>query len=254
MPLHYRIYGNGLPPLIILHGLFGSMVNWRSLATRFSHQFQVITIDLPNHGHSPPRKIFDYPSLARDLVSFMDEQGIGVATLLGHSMGGKIAIQCALDFPERITHLLVVDIAPRAYPPEHLSIFKALSELKLSAYGSRGEIDKALSKGISDSATRQFLLMNLERYKEGYRWRINLSNLQHNYQAIYAAIGGKKAYLGPSLFIKGERSSYIRKDDEVEIRRWFPKADIVSIPHVGHWVHAEAPEVLANRVLDFLSQ
>lgn len=253
MLFHYRVQGKGLP-LIILHGLFGSMSNWRSLAIKFSHQFQVITVDLPNHGHSPPRKVFDYTSLAKDLVSFMDEQGISAVALLGHSLGGKVAMQCALDFPERITRLLVVDIAPHAYPPEHLFIFKALSELNLSAYESRLEIDKALSNRIPNSATRQFLLMNLDKNKEGYSWRINLNNLEHNYQAICAAIAGKKAYIGPSLFIKGGASSYIRKGDEIEIRRWFPKAEIVSIPHVGHWVHAEAPEVFANTVLEFLNK
>jgi esterase len=253
MLLHHRIQGNGLP-LIILHGLFGSMSNWRSLATKFSRQFQVITVDLPNHGHSPSRRIFDYASLARDLISFMDEQGISTTALLGHSMGGKIAMQCALDFPGRITHLLIVDIAPRAYPPGHLFIFNALNELNLSAYGSRLEIDKALSKGIPDSATRQFLLMNLDKNKEGYSWRINLSNLQHNYQAICAAIEGKESYPGPSLFIKGGRSDYIRRGDEIEIRKWFPKAEIVSIPHAGHWVHANAPEVFANIVLEFLNK
>jgi esterase len=230
------------------------MDNWRSLAIRFSRHFQVITVDLPNHGRSPHRKTFDYSSLARDLVSFMDEQGISTATLLGHSLGGKIAMQCALDFPERITHLLVVDIAPRSYPPEHLFIFKALSELNLSAYKSRREIDKALSTALPDSATRQFLLMNLDKNESGYCWRINLSNLQHNYQAICAAIEGKKVYLGPSLFIKGGRSNYIRRDDEIEIRRLFPKAEIISINDAGHWVHADTPEVFANMVLGFLSK
>lgn len=253
MQFHHRVQGEGAP-LIILHGLFGSMSNWRSLATIFSRQFQVITIDLPNHGHSPPKTIFDYPSLAKDLIDFMDDQGIDTAALLGHSLGGKIAMQCALDFPKRITHLLVADIAPRAYAPEHLLIFKALSDLNISAYKNRLEIDEALSSQIPNPETRQFLLMNLEKNKEGYSWRINLNNLEQNYQNICAEVVGKSVYLRPSLFIKGEASSYIRGDDEIGIKKWFPKAEIVSIPKSGHWLQAEAPEVFATIVFTFLGK
>ncbi|BAW80531.1 alpha/beta hydrolase fold protein [Candidatus Nitrosoglobus terrae] len=253
MQLHHQVQGKGTP-LIILHGLFGSISNWRSLATAFSRQFQVITIDLPNHGHSPPKAIFNYPSLAQDLIDFMDEQSIDTAALLGHSLGGKIAMQCALDFPNRITHLLVADIAPRAYAPEHLLIFNALSELNLTAYKNRLEIDEALSRQIPNLETRQFLLMNLEKNKGGYSWRINLNNLQQNYQAICAAVVGKNVYLGPSLFIKGEDSGYIRGGDKIGIRKWFPKAEMVSIPKSGHWLHAEAPEVFATIVLTFLGK
>ncbi|ADE14386.1 alpha/beta hydrolase fold protein [Nitrosococcus halophilus Nc 4] len=252
MLLHHRIQGNGLP-LIILHGLFGSMDNWRSLASQFARQFQVITVDLPNHGRSPHKKVFNYPSLARDLASFMDQLGMGAATLLGHSLGGKIAMQYALDFPERVTQLVVVDIAPRAYPPEHRFIFEALGDLNPSAYDSRREIDKALSNALPDHRIRQFLLTNLDKGKNGYRWRINLDDLHRNYRSICAAIEGGGTYRGPTLFVKGERSDYIQKGEEIEIRKKFPKANIMAIPRAGHWVHADTPEVFVNAVLEFLS-
>lgn len=252
MLLHHRTQGNG-PSLIILHGLFGSMDNWRSLAPKFARQFQVITVDLPNHGRSPHKKTFNYPSLARDLAGFVKQHGIGSAALLGHSMGGKVAMQYALDFSEQVAALVVVDIAPRAYPPEHLFIFEALNGLNLSAYGSRKEIDKALSHALPDPRVRQFLLMNLDKGKNGYRWRINLPDLQRNYRFIGGAIEGERPYLGPSLFIKGGGSNYIGKGDEIEIRKQFPEAKIISIPNAGHWVHADAPEVFTSTVLKFLS-
>lgn len=251
MILHHQIQGNGLP-LIILHGLFGSMNNWRGLASRLARQFQVITVDLPNHGRSPPKEVFTYPSLAQDLVHFMDQQGISEAALLGHSLGGKVAMQCALDFPQRVKHLLVADIAPRTYPPEHTSIFEALMALDVSAYENRREIDNALVSSLPNARLRQFLLMNLDKTMGGYRWRINLENLYRNYPAICAGIKGENSYSGPSLFIKGEQSNYIQKSDEQEIKQWFTEAEIISIPDVGHWLHADAPKVFINIVSRFL--
>jgi esterase len=251
MLLHHRIQGNGFP-LLILHGLFGSLDNWRSLASKFARQFKVITVDLPSHGRSPAKESFNYPSLARDLVSFMDQQAIPAAALLGHSLGGKVAMQCALDFPERVQRLLVIDIAPRAYAPEHLFIFKALRALDLAAYGSRREIDEALEGALPNPAVRQFLLMNLDKAEQGHRWRINLENLQQNYSAICAAVEGEGQYLSPTLFVKGASSDYINSEDEREIQVWFPKAELIAIPGAGHWVQADAPNALLNIALEFL--
>ncbi|KFI22592.1 alpha/beta fold hydrolase [Nitrosococcus oceani] len=251
MQLYFRTQGKG-PSLIILHGLFGSMDNWRSLVPKFAHQFQVTTVDLPNHGRSPHKKIFNYPALAKDLAHFMDQQGVGVAALLGHSLGGKVAMQCALDFPERIARLVVVDIAPRFYPPEHLFIFEALRELDLSVYGSRREVDRALASSLPNVALRQFLLMNLDKGKKGYRWRINLESLHQNYHAICAAVHGIELYSRPTLFVKGECSDYLQKSDEQEIKKLFPVAEVIAIPDTGHWVQADAPEAFTNVVLEFL--
>lgn len=251
MQLYSRTQGGG-PSLIILHGLFGSMDNWRSLVPKFAHQFQVTTVDLPNHGRSPHKKIFNYPALARDLAHFISQQGVGSVALLGHSLGGKVAMQCALDFPERISQLVVVDIAPRSYPPAHLFIFEALRGLDLSTYGNRREIDGALASSLPNATLRQFLLMNLDKAKKGYRWRINLESLRQNYHAICAAVHGTGSYSQPSLFIKGECSDYLQKSDEQEIKKQFPAAEFISIPDTGHWVQADAPEAFTNVVLEFL--
>ncbi len=221
----------------------------------FARQFQVTTVDLPNHGRSPHKENFNYPALASDLAHFMDQQGVGVAALLGHSLGGKVAMQCALDFPERIAQLVVVDIAPRFYPPAHLFIFEALRKLDLSVYDNRREVDRALASSLPNSALRQFLLMNLDKTGEGYRWRINLEGLSRNYHAICAAVShGGEPYSRPSLFIKGECSDYLQKSDEQEIKKQFPMAEVISIPDTGHWVQADAPAVFTNVVLEFLDR
>lgn len=253
MDLHYRMQGSGVP-LIVLHGLFGSMDNWRSVASRLAHRFQVISVDLPNHGRSPHEAVLTYPALARDLIRFMDGHGISQAALLGHSLGGKVAMQCALDFPRRVNRLIVADMAPRTYPPEHIPIFKALMALDVSAYESRREMDDALAGSLPNASVRQFLLMNLEKAAAGYRWRINLDNLYRNYPAICAGITGESPYSGPSLFIKGGQSNYIREGDEPEIKRWFPKADIRTMADAGHWLHVEAPEIFIDIVTAFLSE
>ena len=253
MLLHHRTQGKGFP-LLILHGLFGSMDNWRSLAPKLARQFKVITVDLPNHGRSPAEKSFNYPSLARNLIAFMDQQAIPAATFLGHSLGGKVAMQCALDFPKRVQRLLVIDIALRAYAPEHLFIFRALRALNLAAYESRREIYRALQGALPNPAVRQFLLMNLEKAEQGYRWRIDLENLQQNYPAICAAVKGKGPYLGPALFLKGASSDYIKDEDEGEILAWFPEAELISIPRAGHWVQTDAPEAFLNAALEFLKE
>ncbi|CAB1275423.1 alpha/beta fold hydrolase [Candidatus Nitrosacidococcus tergens] len=251
MPFYYQSQGEGAP-LVILHGLFGSMGNWRSIASKLSSDFKVITLDLPNHGYSPAQDFFNYQTLAQDIAYFLIENNFSPAILLGHSFGGKIAMQCALDFPNQVSGLIVVDIAPRAYNPSHNFIFDALISLDLSYYGSRSEIDKALSLKIPDMKVRQFLLMNLEKTKESYSWRINLVNLRNNYQAICAPITGNYPYKGKNLFIKGENSSYIAADDEQEIYCWFPYGSIYSIPNTDHWVHADSPKLFLEAILAFL--
>ncbi|CAH9017990.1 alpha/beta fold hydrolase [Candidatus Nitrosacidococcus sp. I8] len=251
MLFHYQSQGEGVP-LVILHGLFGSMSNWRSIASKFSNDFKVITLDLPNHGYSPAQDFFNYRTLAQDIAYFLIENNFSPAILLGHSFGGKIAMQCALDFPDQVSSLIVVDIAPRAYNSSHNFIFDALASLDLSHYSSRSEIDKVLSLKIMDVKVRQFLLMNLEKTKESYFWRINLFNLRNNYQEICAPIIGNHPYKGKSLFIKGEDSSYIASGDEQEIYCWFPYGAIYSIPNAGHWVHVDSPKLFLETILAFL--
>lgn len=253
MHLFFQSYGQG-PPLIILHGLLGASGNWHTLNSRvFAQHFEVFALDQRNHGRSPHSPVFDYPTLAADVRDFMDQQGIIQAHLLGHSMGGKTAMQFALTCPDRLQKLIVVDIAPRAYAPRHTVIFDALRSLDLTRLGSRKEIDDALATTIPEAAVRQFLMKNLERDGQGaYRWKMNLDALYQNYDQISRGLAHEGSYEGPTLFVRGGRSDYIQDTDRDTILHHFPKAEHITIPEAGHWVHAEAPGPFADAVLSFL--
>ncbi len=252
MDLHYESCGKGRP-LIILHGLFGTLENWRTLSKTFGQSFQVFAVDQRNHGHSPHSTIFNYQVMAEDVWEFMQQRNLPSAYLLGHSMGGKVAMQVATTYPEAVDKLIVVDIAPKGYPPEHNDILDALHALDLRALRTRQEADAALARRIQEASLRQFLLKNLERDASGaFRWRINLEALSANYHEVLKGLETDYVYGKPTLFIRGDRSGYIKEDDITIIRAIFPHALLVTIPGVGHWMHVEAPQVFVSIVLDFL--
>ena len=253
MQLFYNEYGDG-QPLIILHGLLGASGNWHSLSKNvFSSHFRVITVDLRNHGRSPHDNVFDYQSMVEDIRELLDSLGLAAAHILGHSMGGKVAMWLALNYNALVNKLIVVDIAPREYPAHHLHIFNGLRALNLALYGSRAEIDKALADYVAEASVRQFLLKNLSSDGKGsYSWKMNLESIYQNYPLINEAVETDDTFTGQSLFIKGGRSSYIRNEDEAEIRALFPNTQFISIPNAGHWVHAESPKDFSKSVVDFL--
>lgn len=254
MKLNVQRYGAG-QPLIVLHGLFGSLTNWHTLNKRFGAHYEVFAVDQRNHGSSPHSDQMSYALLADDLRELIDRFDLPRVHLLGHSMGGKTAMQTALRYPDRVASLIVVDIAPRAYPPHHDDIFAALRGLDLPSYRSRAELDAAIAPQIPDRTTRQFLLTNVTRGDDGiFRWRINLEGLFRDYDAVVAAITGPGTFDGPTLFVRGERSEYIGDDDEAAIRALFPRASIETVPGAGHWVHAEAPDAFADLALRFLDR
>jgi len=255
--LAYRSYGTDGPPLLILHGLLGSSGNWHTLAGKaFSKYFRVFTLDLRGHGRSPHAQPIDYPTMAADVRAFLDAHDIARASVIGHSMGGKVAMELALGTPERIDRLVVVDIAPRAYPPRHQSILKALQAIDPTRYESRQTIDKALAAYIPEMPIRQFLLKNLQfdPATRRYTWQMDLEGLMRSYDRINAPIANGRQFTGPTLFVKGERSDYITDEDLPAIRQLFPAARLVTIPGAGHWVHADAPEAFAREVLTFLTE
>ncbi|HKA56576.1 MAG TPA: alpha/beta fold hydrolase [Candidatus Binatia bacterium] len=253
MPLHCESYGHG-HPLIILHGLFGSLENWRTLSKAFSQSFQVFALDQRNHGRSPHSDIFNYHAMVEDLREFGQSHSLSPTHLLGHSMGGKTAMQFAIAYPEQVDKLVVVDIAPKAYPPEHDDIFAALFSLDGQSLRSRQQADTALAGKIPDLALRQFLLKNLEREASGgFRWRINLDAIHKNYAEILKGVEGTGQFHHPTLFIRGGNSGYIHPEDLPAIKTIFPQAQLVTIPRTGHWVHAEAPQEFARLVLNFLA-
>lgn len=252
MHLHYRQYGSG-PVLILLHGLFGSLNNWHSHALAFAGRFTVFAVDQRNHGASPHDPVSSYPAMAEDLREFMDVHGIDEAFLLGHSMGGKTVMQFAGKYPERARGLVVVDIAPRRYPPRHEEILNALMSVDPRDFATREEIDRAMASIIQKQAVRRFLTTNLVRDAEGrFAWRMNVPVLIASYEQLGAEIGLPVSFSGPALFMRGEYSSFLLPEDEEDIRGLFPAAEFVTIPGAGHWVPADSPGAFQESVFAFL--
>ena len=250
--LHFRESGSG-PALIILHGVFGSGENWFTVAKKFSDNFHVFLPDQRNHGRSPHSDEFSYPILVQDLKDFADQQGLKKFFLIGHSMGGKVAMRFAAQYPERLAGLVVVDIAPRYYSPHHLEVLAGLNAVNLESAQSRTEAEASMAECISEWDVRQFLLKNLYRKEDGkFAWRINLPVLEAAVESIGDDIEFTEPVHIPALFIKGNNSRYIRPEDEKYIGEIFPHAQIAGIEGAGHWVQAEKPEEFTRAVLDFL--
>lgn len=264
MKLYFRKFGGG-PPFIILHGLYGSSDNWVSIGRELSAWFEVYLLDLRNHGRSPHSPEHSYKNMAGDLKVFMDEHQIQKAIILGHSMGGKVAMNFSFLFPEKITHLIVLDIAPKSYlfsselqsdTLNHKKILQAMMNFDFSGIQNREELDEHLSKVIRNRQVRQFLLKNVKRNKDHtFGWIINVKSLYLNLNNILDGFSEELATIGepvtgfPVLFIKGAKSEYITRDDETLIKKIFPYSDIQSIPGAGHWLHAEEPALLLKSVL-----
>jgi esterase len=252
MQLHFQSYGRGAP-LIILHGLFGSLENWHSISRNLAADFQVLAIDQRNHGRSPHAPEMSYQLMAEDLRDLLGAQHFGPVNLLGHSMGGKTAMAFALSYPTLVDKLIIVDIAPRAYPDHHRQILKALLSLDLRSFKSRAEMESLLAPSIPDLATRQFLLKNVKRDQAGaFFWQMNLAAIDANYDRLNAQIASPHPFDLPTLFIHGEYADYIRDEDAASLRKLFPRAELCEIAGAGHWVHAEKPEAFLRKVREFL--
>jgi len=251
MKLFFQEYGEGFP-IVILHGLFGSLDNWHSVARRFSGEFRVFAVDQRNHGRSPHSETFNYDVMTEDLRIFLTSHDIDETHLVGHSMGGKTAMQFALTHPTMVRKLVVVDISPRSYPPNHDHIFDALSNLDLKRYESRQQIDEDLEREISSPVVRQFLMKNLHRDEaNSFLWKMNLPAIRRHYEKVNAPIESERPFEGEALFIRGTGGDYITETDFPQIKRLFPKANVAEVES-GHWIHAEAPEEFQKIVLDFL--
>jgi esterase len=253
MRLNFKSLGQG-PPLVMLHGLFGSLDNWLGVAPKLAQHFQIFLLDLRNHGASPHGSEMNYPVLAADVAEFFDTQKLVTANLLGHSLGGKVAMQFAFDFPTRLEKLVVVDIAPRANPHEHDTIFGALLALDLKNFHSRQEVEDALAPAIPDLTLRRFLLKNLRHAPDStFEWRIPLNAIFENYPKLCRALTAKGSFPNLTLFIRGGQSPYINNADAPLIQHMFPRAKIETIPQARHWVHADAPDEFVRLILEFLN-
>lgn len=252
MKLHFRTLGEG-EPLIIMHGVFGSSDNWQTLGKVFAEQFKVYLVDLRNHGKSPHSETFDYQVMVNDIIELMKDEGIEAAHILGHSMGGKVAMHLSTQHSEKVKRLVVVDIAPKYYPPHHSQIFEGFRAVDLTSLQSRKGADEQMSQAISNSGVRQFILKNLDRTERGFAWKLNLDVIENAIENVGSGLDDNVSFTGNTLFIAGGKSDYILNDDHELINNYFPNVEIVTIEEAGHWVHAEQPQALGKLVLDFLS-
>ena len=275
MKLFFRQAGHG-QPLLILHGLFGSSDNWYSLSKVFAEKYTVYTIDQRNHGQSPHSDDFNYKLLTEDLAAFMIENTIVNPIVIGHSMGGKTAMNLAIKNPNTIEKLIVVDIAPKAYPVHHDHILDGLTAIPLSSIQSRNEAEAILAEYVDEADVRQFLLKNLSRDSEGrFIWKINLAAIEQHIEEIgagmqyegifdhsrrrppYHGIGAGMQYEGifdkSTLFVKGAKSNYFKPGDDQLITNYFPQAKIETL-NTGHWVQAEDPKGFIKMVFDFIGE
>ena len=252
MQLNYKVAGDG-PPLVVLHGLMGSLDNWQSLSRALSTEMKVYLVDQRNHGLSPHTDHISYPLMAADLLEFFDQQGIAKAHVLGHSMGGKTAMEFTLRHSERVEKQIIADMAPKPYNRHHDDVFAALFAVDLSKVSSRGEVEEIMKEKMPDAGMRQFLLKSLDRTPEGaYEWKINLQVLYDDYDEIIKNVTAGWTADNETLVIKGGNSNYIKPGDLELFRKYFPYTELVTIENAGHWVHAEAPSLFLEAVRNFL--
>lgn len=225
-----------------------------SHAQALAGQFQVCLLDLRNHGRSPHAAEFDYDLMAGDVAEFARDRNFSSIHLLGHSMGGKVAMRFAQLYPDLTEKLIVADMAPRAYPPRYAEMLHTMHALDLSQFQQRSEVDAALESVAPDKAIRQFLLKNIGRDDAGQmKWKPNVAAIRANYHQIRAALPLEQTFTGPTLFVRGGKSDYVRSEDFDLIKNLFPAAKIETIPAAGHWLHAEAPSEFLRRITNFLS-
>ncbi|GGW67479.1 alpha/beta fold hydrolase [Alishewanella tabrizica] len=251
MILHYQCTGSG-PAIVLIHGLFGSFENLGVIARALSDAFQVINIDLRNHGRSAHHAEINYPLMAEDVAETLTHLKLTPFAFVGHSMGGKVAMEYALRYPNAVSRLVLADIAPVSYAARHTRIFAGLNAVALANVNSRAEADQHLAEYVEEIGVRQFLLKSLEKTETGFRWRFNLTALEQNYSALISAPHAAGQFNGPALFIKGADSDYILPEHRPQIMQHFPHAEAKIIQGTGHWLHAEKPAAFNKLVRDFL--
>jgi len=251
--LHSTIIGKG-HPLIIAHGYFGMGDNWKSIATKLATHFEVHLLDLRNHGRSFHSDDFNYDVMVEDVLFYIKHYQLKNVILLGHSMGGKMAMQFAVIYSEYLSKLIVVDIAPKYYPPHHEAILTALNNVNFDKITSRREVSDIFKKYIDEESVIQFLLKNVYwESKTQLAFRFNLESLTENNNEVGEALPSFTSFDKPVLFLKGDSSGYISTDDAPLIKGHFSKAEIVTIENASHWVHADNPSQFYEAVFNFIT-
>lgn len=254
MILHSSMMGQG-EVLILLHGLFGMGSNLSTVAKSQAEHYQVYSLDLRNHGLSFQSPEMSYPTMAEDVLRFMDDKGIDKAHVLGHSMGGKVAMHLALNHEHRLNKLVVADIAPVDYPAHHQTVFAGLKAIDVKRIASRREAEQTLQHYVDEQSVRSFLLKNLYRTPQGvFAWRINIDSIVACYPQLMSAIDAPQAFTGSVLFLSGEHSRYILSEHDQHIQRLFSNVSKQTIADAGHWLHAENPTAFNHAVSAFLRQ
>jgi len=257
MKLNYRAFNDNssttqTTPVLLLHGLLGSNDNLAGLGRVLAEHHPVYSLDLRNHGKSPHGDLMDYPTMAEDVEDFMDHHGIDHAHIIGHSMGGKVAMQIALQHPAKVDKLVVADIAPVTYAPSHDDTIDGMQLLADQPVSSRKEADSILSEYVPESPVRAYLLKNLIRNEQGqFQLRVNLASIKQHYAELRAAPEGMPFH-GPTLFLKGSESAYIQSKHQDDMDALFPNSELTLIEGAGHWLHADHPEQFNQLVCEFL--
>ena len=256
MKLFHRQFGSG-KPIIILHGLFGMSDNWVSIGKQLSEHFAVYIPDMRNHGQSPHDAVFSFSAMADDVLELINDNHLGKVMLIGHSMGGKVAMQLALNHGDKIDRLMVIDISPEKYPLRHSQqhVVEAMQRVTFTGITSRKGIEDQLVYSIPDFRTRQLVMKNLFRTGDNsFAWRLNLDAIHHNMDKLFDSVESDSTFGKPVLFIRGGQSDYINNNAWEKILKLFPAAMLETIPQAGHWIHADAPGELLIIMNDFLNR
>lgn len=255
MVLNGKVYGGGLIRAVVLHGLLGSLRNWTAVAGDLAEELgAVLALDLRNHGDSGHDAVMNFGTMASDLVETLDTRGLDRVLLIGHSLGGKIAMRFAIDHPQRLAGLVIADIAPRPYPPHFETVIDLLRSLRLADYPTRQAVDAELEGAVPDWGFRQFLLTNLERRQDrgGFDWKPNLAAIHEHRDALAGnPLRPDEVYRGDTLFIRGGRSAFVRPTDLGSIQQHFPDAQVRTIENAGHNVHFETRETFVREIVDW---
>ena len=252
MNLHFEKSGAG-EPVVLVHGLFGSSTNLRGIARKLATHFQVINVDLQNHGRSPHTSTMTYDDMSAALKNLVKETNGAIPTWVGHSMGGKAVMNLALTDPDSVNRLVVIDIAPVSYTHGRIDFIDAMLALDLKSIGSRADADCALSEVIENRSTRLFLLQNLVHNNGEYTWRLNLRTIRQ-YLADILAFPNRSGlkFDGPTLVVSGEYSNYVTNANHPVFLQYFPQAEFEVIPGAGHWVHADQPQAVSDALCRFI--
>lgn len=242
------------PYITLLHGLFGSLDNLSMVRRALEHEYNVLSVDLPDHGHSFHSDAFSFKDYANSVIELLHHLNIQDTHLLGHSLGGKVGMQVALSFPTKVNKLIVADIAPVEYEARHHNVFKALNSVVLSELSSRTEATKLMSEHLNEVGVAQFLLKSLNNKNGNWNWLFNLSMLQRDYHRLSQGISSSSAFDSPTLFIKGGKSDYILSEHRPAIMHLFPNSQAKIISSAGHWLHAEKPDTFNRIVTRFLNE